>query len=122
MSRCDIKKAVVAASLGLAMGVTSPAFAGPDELVLVCESTVEEHVIKDIYGSGPLTELPPEVKVDGNCLLAWQQLKSVGYFTAGPQARDAPSLPKDDRGFKDFIPLVTMTQFTCTDTGTCLVK
>ena len=140
MSRCVIKKAVVAASLGLAMFVTFPANAGPDEVLLGCVSvSAGEHVIKNlVFSEPPLVKLPPDVELGGACLAASQQLLEAGYnraasglTTLGSDEAETVDLDEDSEPGEgaapfDFptdgsLPLITITWFTCKDFGSCLV-
>ena len=137
MSRCVIKKTFVAASLGLALCVTSPALAleGTDEIVVTCQaSSPDELLIESIYTTLPLVERPPELKINEDCMVAWRVIKEAGFVVAsettemglaqgtspeaGPLTGNAPN--SDPKTVIKVI--VIMTRFECQDLGTCLFK
>ena len=140
MSRCVIKKAFIAASLGLAMFVTSPAYAqliGTDEIVMTCQSSLaDELFIESIYTTLPLVERPPELKINEDCMVAWRVIKAAGFVVAsettemnlgqatapeaGPVTGNAPAKGPDPKTVIKV--LVVMTRFECQELGTCLFE
>lgn len=76
MGRCVIKTAFMAASLGLAWFVSSPALATTDDVLLVCKSNSsgEKMLIDRLYSSVSFEGFP-QLKVGEECMPA------LGFFT-----------------------------------------
>ncbi len=136
MRRCVIKKAFVAASLGLAMFVTSPAYAGTDEIVITCQAgSADELVIEGIYTTLPLVERPPELKINEDCIVAWRVIKAAGFIIAAETwTLNSQGYLKDpDTGARIEDPIkaasrlakmsvIVVIRFECQDIGTCLFE
>ena len=140
MSRCVIKKAVVAASLGLAMFVTNSAYAqliGTDELVLTCAAVSDVAIeVKGDYSTLPSTEveLHPQLKSGFDCMKTLKFLKEQGFvksseayfagFTAVstefPMEATMTGRVTATQTNRPSVPLVIVIRFECADIGSCL--
>ena len=75
-----VKRAVLAASLGLALFLSGPAHAGIDEVFFMCVEDVETGELRVEKLFGPSEALaPPEFTLGAQCLDLFKALKEDGW-------------------------------------------
>lgn len=81
MTRSVIKTAFMAAVLGCVMLVTSPAYAGTKQVIMVCEedSSGDKLLITKIFADSPLGAFPAEVSVGSSCVGALVFFNDGGF-------------------------------------------
>jgi hypothetical protein len=78
-----VKRAIFAASLGLAMFLSGPAHTGTDEVFFMCVEDVEtgELRVEKLFGSSEVLA-PPEFTLGAQCLDLFTALKEDGWERA----------------------------------------